>query len=126
MEQLLEQISTTRELLSSGKHAEAILSLKELSQALPLRADAHLRLGRLYLALKLPGKATRHLLLAHVEAPANVDITYDYACACFQRGAGALARQLCNEIVRLAPESHATLGKAKRMRAAIKEQGEPV
>lgn len=119
-----EHLKTTRELFESGKHSEAITCLKELAQSVPLKGDAHQRLGRMYLALKLPARAMRHLLLAHVENPADVETTYDYACACYQRGAHALARTLCQEIVRLATDAAPALAKAKRMLAAIKEQGD--
>ena len=122
--QLEEQMTTTRELLGAGKHAEAILCLKELAQSLPLRSDTHLRLGRMYLALKLPMRAARHLMLAHAENPSDPEIAYDYACACYQKGSPQLARVLCQEITRVAAEPAAVLAKAKRMLAAIKEQGE--
>jgi tetratricopeptide (TPR) repeat protein len=120
---LTELLGSCKEMMASGKRTEAMAFLKEMIHMLPLRADLHAHLGKRFLGLKMYDKAFRMLFLAHVENPTDIDTCYDYACACFHRGDLALARVLCQEILRYGPETSPIQARAKRLMAVLKEQG---
>ena len=119
---LEEQLDLLRTLLEGNRRSEAVFVLKDVMSSVPLRAGSHHRLGKIYLSLKRFGPALKQLRLAHLSAPTDPEVAYDYACACYAEGRLRMALMLCHIAVRHGDSALPTREKARKMHKALRDR----